>query len=126
MDHPVDEGLLTANRIRELELFPVVGRFDRTHLQTIHRRIFQDLPYHHPGQFRGDARQLEAGERYDVPYAPRRILESGLAQVFNDLHGPDGLRGLSLDHFAARMAQFYAELDWLIRTFDVERMIGEF
>ena len=55
MGHPIDEGLLTANRIRELELFPVVGHFDPLHLQTIHRRIFQDLPHHHPGQFRRDA-----------------------------------------------------------------------
>ena len=49
MDQSIDEGLLTASRIRELELFPVPGRFDTIHLQTIHSRIFQDLPHHHPG-----------------------------------------------------------------------------
>jgi fido (protein-threonine AMPylation protein) len=55
MDYPIEEGLLTANRIRELEVFPVVGTFDSIHLRTIHSRIFQDLPHHHPGQFRREA-----------------------------------------------------------------------
>ena len=115
----LDEGIITFARIKELEESPVVGRFDTAHLREIHRRIFQDLPHHHPGQFRRDAqawvkaRELESGECYYVPYAPRRMLESGLARVFKDLHGPNGLQGLSLDQFAARMTQLYADLDYL-------------
>lgn len=116
---PLNEGIITFARIKELEEFPVVGKFGLAHLREIHRRIFQDLPHHHPGQFRREApawvksRELESGACYSVPYAPRRILESGLAQVLNDLHGPGGLQGLSLDQFAARMAQLYAALDYL-------------
>ena len=52
MSHPVDEGLLTANRISELEESPVVGCFDTTPLCIIPSRIFPDLPHHYPGQFR--------------------------------------------------------------------------
>ncbi|PSR20302.1 MAG: hypothetical protein C7B45_15490 [Sulfobacillus acidophilus] len=116
---PVDEGWLTANRISELVETPVVGRFDIAHLLEIHRRIFQDLPHHGPGQFRPNAaawvkaRELESGDHYYVPYAPRRILESELSQVLNALHGPEAFRGLSLDRFAVRMAQLYADLDYL-------------
>ncbi len=61
----------------------------------------------------GRIRELESGERYAVPYAPRRILESGLARLLTDLHGRDSLRGLSVDSFAMRMAQLYADLDYL-------------
>ena len=116
---PLDEGLITFARIKELEESPVVGRFDTVHLQTIHRRIFQDLPHHHPGQFRRDApawvksRELESGASYAVPYAPRRMLEVGLAQVLANLHGPYGLADLLLDQFAVRMAQLYGDLDYL-------------
>lgn len=117
MDHPADEGLLTANRIAELEESPVVGRFDTAHLCEIHRRIFQDLPHHHPGLFRREAaawvkaRELESGDCYLVPYASRRIVERGLSNVLTDLHGR--FQGLTLDQFTARMAQVYGELDYL-------------
>ncbi len=119
MPSPIDEGLLTANRISELEESPVVGRFDTAHLCEIHRRIFQDLPHHGPGQFRRDAtawvkaRELESGDHYYVPYASRRIVESGLARVLSDCGGPYGFAGLSLDQFAARIAQLYGDLDYL-------------
>lgn len=113
----LDEGLLTFARIKELEESPVVGRFDTAHLCEIHRRIFQDLPHHHPGQFRREAsawvksRELESGDCYLVPYAPRRIVEPGLSHVLIGL--PGRFQGLSLDQFAARMAQLYGDLDYL-------------
>ena len=116
---PIDEGLLVANRISELEESPITGLFDTAHLRAVHRHIFQDLPHHHPGQFRRDApawvksRELESGERYYVPYAPRRIVEQGLMQVLRELHGPTGFKGLVLNQFATRMAQCYANLDYL-------------
>lgn len=85
---PRDEGLITFARIKELEEYPVVGAFDTSHLCEVHRRIFQDLPHHNPGQFRRAApawvksRELESGERYTVPYTPRRVLESGRDQLY--------------------------------------------
>lgn len=119
MTKPLDEGLLTANRISELEEFPVVGRFDTAHLCAIHSRIFQDLPHHHPGEFRQDApawvksRELESGAFYTVPYAPRRDVQHGLHRVLSAIHGAQAFRGLSLDSFAMRMAQVYGDLDYL-------------
>lgn len=52
---PQNEGYLTSVRILELQLNPVQGHFDTTHLKEVHRRIFQDLVHHAPGEFRPDA-----------------------------------------------------------------------
>lgn len=38
------EADFTFKRIYELELYPVQGKFDASHLREINRRIFQDLP----------------------------------------------------------------------------------
>jgi len=72
------EGALTFARIGELDDAPVKGKFDATHLKEVHRRIFQDLPHHAPGEYRMDApahikaRALESlRHRYHVHYAPR-------------------------------------------------------
>ncbi len=96
-----------------------MGRFDTAHLCEIHRRIFQDLPHHGPGRFRRDApawvkaRELESGDQYYVPYAPRALIESGLNRVLDGSGGPEAFRGLPLPQFAERMAEFYADLDYL-------------
>lgn len=63
------EGALTYVRIEELIRQPVQGRFDAAHLKEVHRRIFQDLPHHEPGEFRADSpgyvksRRLESTEK---------------------------------------------------------------
>ena len=96
-----------------------MGRFDTAHLCEVHRRIFQDLPHHGPGRFRRDApawvkaRELESGDQYYVPYAPRALIESGLNRVLDGSGGPEAFRGLPLPQFAERMAEFYADLDYL-------------
>jgi len=116
---PIDEGIITFARIKELEESPVVGRFDTAHLCDIHRRIFQDLPHYRPGQFRPaastwmKARELESGELYYVPYAPQRVVELGLNQVLKNVCGPRAFANLSLDQFAVRMAGLYGDLDYL-------------
>ena len=48
---PINEGEVCNARIVELELDPVRGTFDAAHLQEIHRRIFQDLLHHNPGEY---------------------------------------------------------------------------
>jgi cell filamentation protein len=113
------EGAITFARIRDLERNPVQGKFDVAHLKEIHRRIFQDLPHHAPGEFRPDApghvkaRALESGDRYYVHYAPKKDIDAGLAKVLKDLNGAEGLRGMGPDQFAARMSKLYGDLDHL-------------
>ncbi len=116
----LDEGFLTFNRITELVEDPVKGKFDTAHLREAHRRIFQDLLHHGPGEFRPDApahiknRVLEAhNASYHVYYAPRREIEPKLQRVLRELKGPEGFRGLSIDQFSERMAKLYGDLDYI-------------
>lgn len=116
----LQEGALTFARISELDDEPVQGTFDAAHLKEIHRRIFQDLPHHAPGEYRPDtpahikARALEgSGHRYHVHYAPRSLVDAGIDQVLAELGGPDRLRGLNAEQFSQRMARLYGDLDHL-------------
>ena len=106
------EGALTFARIAELERKPVQGNFDAAHLKEVHRRIFQDLPHHLPGEYRPDAethikaRALEqSGHRYHVHYAPRSAVDVGVERVLSGLVVTESWRGLSNEQFAGRMAQ---------------------
>lgn len=113
-----NEGLLTANRISELREQPVEGQFDTAHLREVHRRIFQDLAHHHPGEFRADTpghfkmRELEgSGERHVVGYVRGNEIGERLDQVLDGLHGGNALEGLKADEFAERMGKLYGDLD---------------
>ena len=107
-------------RLAELAHRPVSGQFDLAHLCEIHRRVFQDLPDHHPGQLRlasgplGKTRTLAGvAHRYFVPYAPQTKVSTGLHQVLGALGGPETLRPLAADAFCERIAGLYADLDYL-------------
>ncbi|MFT4240878.1 MAG: Fic family protein [Acidovorax sp.] len=114
------EGALTFGRISELDRKPVEGKFDAAHLKEVHRRIFQDLPHHAPGEYRPHApahikaRALEgSGHRYHVHYAPRSQVDAGVEKVLSEFGGPNSLRGLNAEQFSARMAGLYGDLDYL-------------
>lgn len=114
------EGRYTFRRVAELQLDPVKGSFDVAHLREVHRRIFQDLAHHRPGEFRPDApghvknRVLEStGERYTVPYALRRDIDARIGPVLDQLRGGAELKGLDPAAFTQRMAKLYGDLDQL-------------
>lgn len=114
------EAALTFARIRELYRDPVQGQFDVAHLQEVHRRIFQDLPHHGPGEFRPDAaghfkhRLLEASrERTVVPYALRSDTDRLLGPTLDALDGGKALRSFDLLEMSEALAQTYARLDYL-------------
>lgn len=114
------EAALTFARVRELQRDPVQGRFDVAHLQEVHRRIFQDLPEHRPGEFRPDApghfknRELEAsGERILVPYALRPEIDRNLGPTLDALQGGAALKGYDLLEMSEAVAQTYSRLDYL-------------
>lgn len=116
----LDEGLITSWRSAELLLRPVAGNFDAAHLQEIHRRIFQDLPHHGPGEYRPPApfhikaRALEeSGARYYVGYANREDVEPGLRKILGDLKGGRVLIGLPQPDFTDKMSRLYSDLDYI-------------
>lgn len=114
------EAALTFARVRELQHDPVQGRFDVAHLQEVHRRIFQDLPEHRPGEFRPDApghfknRELEvSGDRIVVPYALRPEIDRNLGPTLDALKGGTALKGYDLLEMSEAVAQTYSRLDYL-------------
>lgn len=114
------EAALTFARLRELQHDPVKGEFDVAHLQEVHRRIFQDLPEHRPGEFRPDApghfknRELEASsDRVLVPYALRPEIDRNLGPTLAVLDGGKALKGYDMLEMSEAVAQTYARLDYL-------------
>jgi cell filamentation protein len=112
------EALLVANRLSELSEHPLSGQFDRAHLQSIHSYIFQDVPENEPGKIRvakGEwwkFRQLENESiGYRVDYATSNISDR-LDETLRLFKGPDALRRLSADQFAAQMSHLYGDLDY--------------
>ncbi|UWZ85109.1 hypothetical protein [Occallatibacter riparius] len=90
-----------AANLLAMESAPVIGAFDANHLQQIHARIFRDvLP--------------QAGHLR----APRQSsLSSSLDRLFDRLAGENRLKGLELDAWTIRVADYLRETD-LIKPFD--------
>lgn len=114
------EALLTATRQAELVLDPVRGEFDITHRREVHRRIFQDLRHHGPGEFRPKApghfkhRVLEDSRATVLmPYALRSETDRMLGPTPDALKGGAALRGFDLLEMSEAVAQIYARLDYL-------------
>jgi cell filamentation protein len=122
------EADYTYQRIYELALEPVRGKFDAAHLKEINRRIFQDLPGAGfddvtPGEFRKPVsggvdwmkqRGLSTVDgAFHVAYS--RMDDTASARLDKALEGakPDELRGLKTVEFTARLAKIYTELDYV-------------
>ncbi len=106
-------------RLAELELSPLSGNFDATHLRAIHGYIFQDSPEYTPGQYRPENpggiyvknRALEAvSARYRVHYCPDAIAPA-VDEALECFGGPQALHGLSTDEAADKLAMLYGGLD---------------
>lgn len=122
------EGRFTHWRIAELEANPVAGKFDVAHLKEVNRRIFQDLPGAGvddvtPGEFRKpvadglDWMKQRGLSTVDGPFyvAYSRMDDAATARLDKALEAanPDELRGLKTPEFTARLANIYAELDYV-------------
>lgn len=84
------------------------------HLQEVHRRIFQDLPEHRPGEFRSDApghfknRELESSsDRVLVPYALRPEIDRNLGPTLAVLDGGKAIKGYDMLEMSEAVAQTY-------------------
>ena len=122
------EADYTFRRIVELELDPVRGNFDVAHLKEVNRRIFQDLPSAGfddvtPGEFRPPVpegkdwmknRGLSTvdGSFYVAYSRMDNAVQVRLEKVLETIK-PSELRGLKTEEFTARLANAYAELDYV-------------
>lgn len=118
MEQAEREGALVFTRIKELLERPLVGKYDRAHLQAFHRYIFQDLPHHRPGAIRADS---HIWMKYRIPETGgegRRVFyvhEDVAGQIDAALAGIDrgkALRGLDVAQVGERLARLYGDLDY--------------
>lgn len=89
----------TSRRLAELQASPIRGGFDSSHLQEIHRYLYQDV-----FDWAGELRRVEKG---DVPSAD---LENSLNRLFDRLSRENLLRGLDKDTWTRRATDHIDEL----------------
>jgi len=99
------EADLTAIRLTQLHLKPLVGAFTTEHLQTVHNHIYQDI-----FAWAGQLREVELRERLTRPGAPPGEIERALNRVFDRLSSENHLKGYELDEWAERSGYYLAEL----------------
>jgi len=89
----------TARRIAELQVSPIRGGFDSSHLQEIHRYLFQDV-----FDWAGELRHIETGSE------PATSLEESLNRSLDRLSRENLLRGLSAEEWTRRASGYVEEL----------------
>ena len=89
----------TARRITELQSSPIRGGFDSSHLQEIHRYLFQDV-----FDWAGELRHIETGS------VPATSLKESLNRSLDRLSRENLLRGLSAEEWTNRASDYVEEL----------------
>jgi cell filamentation protein len=98
------ERALSFGRIIELRSRPQAGTFDLSHLQSIHRHLFQDLY-----QWAGQLRRVPAFAA-EAQYCQPGQIRSYATEIFGHLAGWDYLRGLDRDTFGTAAAELLCDL----------------
>ena len=101
------ENDLTYQRLSELHLNPVLGRFGVTHLLKTHKYIFQDLY-----RFAGKIRE-ETIIKGDTQFCDCRFIIDSLNKLFSNLKADKYFNGLSVKDFAIKSASFLDDLNMI-------------
>jgi cell filamentation protein len=101
--HEFEDDVSTA-ALADLKVRPLAGRFDLTHLQAFHRRIFGKV-YPWAGEIR-----TVAIAKTDMFCLPQHI-EPYSREVFGSLAAENHLRGLARKQFVERLTHFFAEVN---------------
>jgi len=99
------EANATAARLIELDVKPLVGRFDVAHIQAIHQHIFQDV-YAWAGEFR-TVNIAKGGQLFGVA----AFVGPALQEVLRQLSGEHHLKGCDLRKFAMRAGFYMGEIN---------------
>lgn len=101
------ERIVTVDRLRILELYPIKGNFDRNHLCSIHKFIFKDI-YPFAGQIRD-----EDIAKDNFQFAVVRFLVSQTDQLLDELKTEKFLKNLPFEVFVERLTHYLTELNVL-------------
>lgn len=124
------EGLLVADRVRQLDQKPIAGKFDAAHLRAINAYLFQDMKH-----IAGKEKEYTPGEyRQPVPqgqdWMKQRYLETvkqGFVVCYSRMDtkaqkeldevlkgvNPKQMQGMKTAEFTKSIAQLYTQLDYL-------------
>lgn len=102
-------------RLIRLRVEPIVGDFDRAHVQAIHRHLFQDV-YPWAGELRTvnitkGEKQLPDGTMGPAPFLPYQHIGIVVDGMATQLREENYLRGLSNEQFADRLAVHFNDLN---------------
>jgi len=89
----------TALRLAELHASPIVGGFDSSHLQAIHRHLYQDI-YDWAGELR----------RADVGDLPASEIAASLDAILDRLRRENHLKGFLPDEWALSASTYIYDL----------------
>jgi cell filamentation protein len=89
----------SSRRLAELQASPIRGGFDASHLQEIHRYLYQDV-----FDWAGELRRIEKGG------APTPDLENALNRIFDRLSRENLLKGLDKGEWLRRASDHTEEL----------------
>ena len=89
----------SSRRLAELQASPIRGGFDASHLQEIHRYLYQDVY-----DWAGELRRIEKGG------ATTPDLESALNRIFDRLNRENLLKGFDKDTWLRRATEHIEEL----------------
>lgn len=100
------EARVTAGRLVELDMRPIVGKFDRGHLQGIHKHIFQDVY-----DWAGKLRTVDIAKLGSPFFAFEPYLVPSLDKLAAQLKTQGQLRGLAAKDFAMRGGHYLGEIN---------------
>jgi cell filamentation protein len=93
-------------RARVVEGSPL-GDFDLSHLQAIHRHLFQDVY-----EWAGEIRQVEISKEGSA-FQFRQYIGAGMADVHRRIEDANFLRGLDADEFAAKAGEIIGDVNYV-------------
>jgi cell filamentation protein len=99
------ETPLVLRRLIELQHKPILGNFDVTHIQAIHRYLFQDI-YGWAGEIRS-----VTISKPDAMFPPPQHLKPSLDSLFGELAAEGFLKDLAAPAWANRAAYYLGEIN---------------
>ncbi|HTC92030.1 MAG TPA: Fic family protein [Terriglobales bacterium] len=100
------EAISTAHRISVLRFHPMPGVFDASHLQRIHRSIFQDV-YSWAGEFR----TVDIRKEGEFWFCRHQSIEQSLLDLFTALLSENQLKETTRAQFGSRAGYYMSELN---------------
>lgn len=94
-------AVVAGLRGEQIKAAPVAGEFDLGHLCALHRALFQDV-----FPWAGEIRSVDT-EKHGQDFVLAADVPASFETIHHDLCADGYLRGLGIDEFSARLADYY-------------------